>query len=348
MKIDLPSLSLALQRASLGVKRTKDPSSGAALLSASQGLLRVSRTDGHVLSDSECPCEGDLQVAVDADRFKELLRSSTGSEAALEAPGSFLEYSCGGVRARLDGYKVEDLPRHTRPVMPCQIDLGDLGKKLAWAQKLTQETWDHNQKPIEHVVAVEWKEEKYRGCARNGGSMIAAFEGESSEIIDLSVCVNKTLIERVAGAESLTFSDRWIGFWSADSATFEPRIDCPEKAAGEVWRVLERCPKEGATADPKDLSAAISGAAAVYPAEEKYPRVTLASGGGELVVSAHSWAGEYFATVPFEGSEWSGTFNASLLTKIITSLKAPQIVVKDTTLWAWEGPYKVALQGMRT
>lgn len=347
MKIALPALSLALQRASLGVKRTKDPSSGAALLSASQGLLRVSRTDGHVLSDAECPCEGDIHVAVDADRLKELLRSSAGTEATLTEKDSHLHLSCGGVKAKLSGYKAEDLPRHSRPVMPCQIDLGDLGKKLAWAQKLTQEGWDHNQKPIEHVVAVEWKDGGYRGCARNGGSMIAAFEGESSKIGDFSVCVNKTLIERVAGAENLAFSDHWIGFWSADSATFEPRIDCPEKAAAEIWRILEKCPKEGAVVDPKDLSAAISGAAAVYSADEKYPRVTLTSKGG-LTVSAHSWAGEYSATIPFEGSEWSGTFNASLLTKIATSLKAPQIVVKDSTLWAWEGPCKVALQGMRT
>lgn len=350
MKIDLPSLSLALQRASLGVKRTKEPSSGAALLSASGGLLRVSRTDGHHLSDAECPCEGDLEVAVDADRLKELLRSSTGSEAVLKGDDSWLHYSCAGVKSKLKVYEIATLPRHSRPTLPSQLDLADdLGRKLLWAQKLTQESWDHNQKPFEHVVVVEWSEGVYRGCARNGGSMLVAFEGKSDKAGEFGVCVNKSLIERIsADAENLAFSDHWIGFWCADSATFEPRIDCPPEAASQAWKILGKCPDSGAVVDPKALSAAISGAAAVYPAEEKYPRVTLTSGLGELVASAHSWAGVYSAAVPFEGPEWKGTFSADLVTKIVTSLKAPKLSMKDTTLRVQDGPFKVALQGIRT
>lgn len=349
MKIDLPALSLALQRASLGVKRTKEPSSGAALLSASGGLLRVSRTDGHVLSDAECHCEGNIQVAVDADRLKELLRSSTGSEAVLTGDDSWLRYSCSGVKSKLKVYEIATLPRHSRPALPSQLDLaGDLGKKLLWAQKLTQESWGHNQKPFEHVVVVEWSEGAYRGCARNGGSMLVAFEGKSDKAGEFGVCVNKSLIERIpADAENLAFSDHWVGFWSADSATFEPRIDCPLEAAAQAWRILSKMPNEGTVVDPKALAAAISGAEAVCLAETRWPAVTLTSGGGELVASAQSWAGEYFASVPFEGPEWKGTFSADLVTKIVTSLKAPKLAMKDMTLWVQDGPYKVALQGMR-
>lgn len=350
MKIDLPSLSLALQRASLGVKRTKEPSSGAALLSASGGLLRVSRTDGHHLSDAECHCEGDIQVAVDADRLKELLRSSTGSEAVLKGDDSWLHYSCAGVKSKLKVYEIATLPRHSRPKLEGKALLeDDLGDKLAWAEKLTREAWDHNQKPIEHVVALEWTGSGYRGYARNGSSMAVRFEGQSNEANRLAVCVNKSLIERLpSGADFLTFSDHLIGFECPDQATFEPRVECPLEPNSSIWRLFEKCPEEGAAVDPKALSAAISGAAAVYPAEEKYPRVTLTAGEGELTATAHSWAGVYSAAVPFEGPEWKGTFSADLLTKIVTSLKAPQIVVKDVTLWVQDGPYKVALQGMRT
>lgn len=350
MKVDLPALSLALSRASSGIKRTESPSSGAVLLRASQGLLRASMCDGQRLSSGICTCEGDLEVAVEAKRLAQLIQSCSAPELKLSHnPEGGLLFRGGGVKAKLNGYVVEDLPSHAPPPADSRIDLwSELSDRVRWANRLTEEKLDYNSKPIERVVLLELGGGKARVFARLQGTMAVWFEGSWDGEISL-IPINRGLVSLFPpGPLSLAWSDGWIGF-EGDSSTHEPRIECDEENGARYWKRVEACPSTGSQFSAKALQAAIDGALSVYSADTtSYRSVVLEAEGEVLRVISQSHAGEYVADVPLSGeAKFKGKFNAELVSRIASGFKDPFLAVKDSTLWMWHKNSKVALQGMR-
>jgi hypothetical protein len=350
MKIDLPGLSLALQRASLGIRRTEDPSSGAVLLSASKGSLRASMVADHRLSVATCPCEGDLEVAVEADRLKKLLDACTAPAAELIPKDGDLIFKAGGVKAKLRGYDIQKLPRHAAPALTQKLSLSaELVDRTRYAEKLTRDRVDHNSRIFEKVILLELKDGIATIFAGLASSMALWHERPWNAEDNLFVGINRQLVSLMpAGPQDLVWSDNHIGFETEDFATYESRIETDGHPHSAYRKPLAHCPAAGSGFNPKDLSSAINGALSVYSVEGLHRPIVLEAKDSVLEVIWESSAGDFSAEVVLFGpSNFKGKFNADLLTKIASGLKAPHLAVKDMTLWIWEGSTRIALQGMR-
>jgi hypothetical protein len=162
------------------------------------------------------------------------------------------------------------------------------------------------------------------------------------------VFLNRSLVQCISGPGNLAWSDTVAGFETEDFSVYERRYECEPGAA--AWKVAEKCPVVGAGFDPKALAKAIAGSLSVYSLDkETFRSVILEAKNSTLSVrSPDSWAGEYLSEIPLFGeANFTGRFNAELLTRIAGSMKCPTMALKDMTLWVWDGESKVALQGMR-
>lgn len=350
MKIDLPALSLALQRASLGIRRTEDPSSGAVLLSASSGSLRASMVADHRLSVATCPCEGDLEVAVEADRLKKLLEACADPVAELVPKDDDLTFRVGGVKAKLRGYDRQRLPRHTAPSLAQRLSLSaELVDRIRYIEKLTRDRVDHNSKPYEKVILLELKDGIATLFGALRGTMASWYEGPWNPEDAFFVGINRQLAALMSpGPQDLVWSDNQIGFETGDFAVYESKVETDGHPLPSHRKILAGLPGNGSGFGSKELVAAINGAMSVYSVEGLDRPIRLKASGTALEVIWQSHAGDFVSEIELIGeASFEGKFNADLLTKIVTGLKAPILAMKDMTLWIWEGSTKIALQGMR-
>jgi hypothetical protein len=346
MKVELAALSLALSRASAGIQRTQDPSSGAVLLSASSGLLRASMVSNHRLSFGSCPCEGDIEVAVEAKRLSDLIASCPEGEVELKPKGISLSFLAAETRATLAGYDPILLPRHTRPPDLQTVSIpGELVAKIRTIEKLTggvAGAWGGG--GDEQVVLLLNEGGGTEVVAHYQGMLAARFSGIEVPGSWSSLALNRQLVQALpSGAVDLAWSETHIGFEVDDSGTYEPRIE------GVESRVLAffNKPRPACTGrvEAKSLARAVKGALSVSLTGRVRP-IDVQASDGRLVVSCKSDAGDYEANLAADASLSPGRYNAELLLRVCSACAVPAAVVNTRTLWLEEGGLTIALQGM--